>query len=172
MPVGLRGTVIAALLAAAMSSLSSGFNSLTTVLTVDFFNRNVPETAPQPALVMDRRRAQVMTLVIGVLALAIAYPLKFAQDTFIGLSSRLMEPLTGPLFGLFALAFFDRRASGSSAGIGFAFGVVVAYFIAFGHVLLARETPFSFLWILPMSIVATILAGIIASRLFPRPQKA
>ena len=166
MPAGLSGLVVAALLSAAMSSLSSGFNSLTTVLTVDFFHRDVKEKTEAVVGLAERRRAQLTTLIIGVLTLGIGYPLKFARANFIELGSRLMEPMTGPLFGLFALAFFDRRASGRSAWTGFIAGLLTAYFFAFGHFVLGKAQGLSFLWISPASIVVTILVGVSVSRLW------
>jgi SSS family solute:Na+ symporter len=167
MPIGLSGLVVAALLSAAMSSLSGGFNSLTTVLTVDFFHRDAKEKTDAKLGIAERRRAQITTLAIGVLTLGISYPLKFAHANFIELGSRLMEPMTGPLFGLFALAFFDRRASGRSAWVGFTVGILTAYFIAFGHLVLGRSGRLSFLWISPASIAVTIIVGMVASRVLP-----
>jgi SSS family solute:Na+ symporter len=167
MPTGLGGLVVAALLAAAMSSLSGGFNSFTTVLTVDFFHRHAKEKTNAVVGVAERRRAQITTLIIGVLTLAIGYSLKFTKENFIELSGRLMNPMMGPLFGLFALAFFDRRASGRSAWAGFVAGLCTAYFFAFGHLVLHRAKGLSFLWILPASIAVTIIAGVCIARIFP-----
>jgi len=165
MPTGLGGLVVAALLSAAMSSLSGGFNSLTTVLTVDFFHRDAKEKAHVLVGAAERRRAQITTLIIGVLTLAMGYFLKFTKANFIELSGRLAGPLTGPLFGLFALAFFDRRASGRSAWAGFVAGLLTAYFFAFGHLALGKAEGLSFLWISPVSIAVTIIVGMFSSRL-------
>lgn len=166
LPTGLSGLIIAALLAAAMSSLSSGLNSLTTVLTKDFFLRGEDE-ASDTSRISGRRIAKAITLAVGVITLAMAYPLKFAQENFIALSGRLMEPLTGPLFGLFAIAFFVRRANGKSAAAGFIAGLMVGYFLAFGHLVLGKAEGFSFLWIAPASIASTITVGFLVSRLSP-----
>jgi len=168
LPVGLGGLVVAALLAAAMSSLSSGFNSLTAVLTVDFFHRHAKERSDQEAGASEKRRAQITTLVIGAITLTMGYGMKSIQTTFLELSSRLLEPQVGTLFGLFALAFFDRRATGRSAWIGFIAGILTAYFIAFGHKVTGKAEAISFLWISPAAITATILVGLCASRLLPK----
>ena len=162
MPIGMRGMVVAALLSAAMSSLSSGLNSLTTVLTVDFFRRKDKQQSNAASQGSERRRAQLTTLVVGIFSLALSYPLVFfTQENFITLSSRLMEPLMGPLFGLFALAFFDPRANAIGAWAGFVSGILTGYLIAFGHHIVGDATRLSFLWISPASIFATIVFGML-----------
>lgn len=163
MPIGLSGLMIAALLAAAMSALSGGFNSLTAVLTVDFFKRGSNVSTEPSDHAQDRRRAQMITLMIGLITFGIAYPLKFANENFMSLSGRLMEPLTGPLFGLFALAFFVRRADERSALVGFFAGLASGFFLAFGHLLLGRPIAYSWLWISPVSIVITVGVGYVVA---------
>jgi solute:Na+ symporter, SSS family len=168
MPTGLGGLVVAALLAAAMSCLSSGLNSLSAVLTADFFHRDATEKTNAAAGVAEPRRAQITTLMIGVLTLAIGLSLGLAKQNLMELASRSLEPLGGPLFGLFALAFFDRRASGRSAWTGFTAGLLTGYFIAYGHLVLDHKR-LSFLWILVASSAATIIVGRIVARLWPNP---
>jgi SSS family solute:Na+ symporter len=160
LPTGLCGLVIAALFAAAMSSLSSGLNSITTVLTVDFFRRRNPVATDR----QERRRAQMTTVLSGCVAVALSLLLPLIGGNFFELASRVLDPFTGPLFGLFALAFFDRKATGKSAAIGFVVGLATAFFIVYGHHLLRLDKPFSFLLIAPGSILATIVVGMIAAR--------
>jgi SSS family solute:Na+ symporter len=171
MPVGLCGLVIAALFAAAMSSLSSGFNSLTAVLTVDFFHRGDKNAVQSVADGKQRRRAQWTTVIVGAIVMTLGFLLQYLGKNFFELSSRILDPLTGPLFGLFALAFFDRRASERSAWIGFGCGLVAGLLCSFGDVLFRSQQSVSFLLILPASILVTIGAGLISSRVLPaQPQ--
>jgi len=165
LPAGLSGLVIAALFAAAMSSLSSGFNSISTVLTVDFFQRGAAAKAAMATSLTGRRRAQVLTVIVGVLVIGAGFLVPFVHGNFFEKTNRLLNPLGGPLFGLFALAFFDRRASPFSAWSAFLIGSAAAFFIAYGHILMGSEKPFSFAWIMPASITATIAFGILTSRI-------
>lgn len=71
MSQGMSGLMVAALLSAAMSSLSIGINSITTVLTAGFFDHNAPAATSVTVATADRRRAQTTALVIGLLALGI-----------------------------------------------------------------------------------------------------
>lgn len=66
LPSGLRGLAIAGLLAALMSSLSSAFNSSSTLLTIDFYQRFRP-TASETQLV---RFGRVSTVVLVLLSMA------------------------------------------------------------------------------------------------------
>lgn len=66
LPVGIRGIVIAGLLAALMSSLSSVFNSCSTLITWDFYKKLRPNT-PERRLVLIGQVATVILTVCGVL---------------------------------------------------------------------------------------------------------
>jgi SSS family solute:Na+ symporter len=165
MPAGLRGLVIAALFSAAMSSLSSGVNSVTTVLTVDLLGRGRAAAPPSP------RRVRVLAGLIGLATIAIALPFAFTHYNLYELINRTLDPLTGPLFGLFLLAFFDRRASAASAWFGVAIGATVGLGCAFAPDLLrasgygVRVLPF---WsLMPISIGATAVPGWLFGRCFP-----
>jgi solute:Na+ symporter, SSS family len=166
LPAGLRGLLIAALLAAAMSSLSSGYNSLSAILTVDFLQRG-----QAPGAVGAARAARNWTLLIAAVTLALGYPLQFLRENFVSLASRLAEPLTGPLFGLFVLAFFFPSVGSRAAIAGFCGGLAVGYAFAFGHLVLGRSEAYSFLWISPASIAATIATALVAACFIPRPPR-
>ncbi len=66
LPSGLRGLVVAGLLAALMSSLSAMFNSTSTLLTIDIFKRIRPE-ADEAGLVRFGRIATGLIVVLGLL---------------------------------------------------------------------------------------------------------
>jgi SSS family solute:Na+ symporter len=65
LPVGLKGLAIAGLLAALMSSLSSAFNSSSTLLTIDFYQKFKP-TATEKQLV---RFGRISTIILVILSL-------------------------------------------------------------------------------------------------------
>ncbi len=66
LPVGLRGLVVAGLLAALMSSLSSVFNSCSTLVTLDIYRKLRPEASERKLVVVG----QVSTVVLVALAMA------------------------------------------------------------------------------------------------------
>ena len=66
MPTGLRGLVVAGLLAALMSSLAGVFNACSTLFTIDFYQKVHP-TASQAHLVWVGRMATMVMVLIGLL---------------------------------------------------------------------------------------------------------
>ncbi|NUQ65560.1 MAG: hypothetical protein HUU20_24085, partial [Pirellulales bacterium] len=132
---------------------------ITTVLTVDFLRRYL-----NPAADGKRRRVRLIAVAIGLLTVAISFLLPWGGGNFFEMATRALDPFTGPLAGMFALAFFDRRSSGRSAGIAFVAGLAVGFFLAFGHHPLGIP-PFSFYLIAPGAILATVATGLAVSRL-------
>ena len=66
LPVGIKGLVLAGLLAALMSSLSSAFNSCSTLITIDFYKRAKPK-ASERELVWIGQLATIILVVISLL---------------------------------------------------------------------------------------------------------
>lgn len=66
LPIGLRGLVVAGLLAALMSSLSSVFNSTSTLVTLDIYKKLYPET-PERRLVLVGQLTTGVLVVFGLL---------------------------------------------------------------------------------------------------------
>jgi SSS family solute:Na+ symporter len=70
LPVGFRGLVVAGMIAALMSSLASLFNSVSTLFTVDVYQKLKPETSQMKLVVIGRTTTIVMTA-LGLLWLPI-----------------------------------------------------------------------------------------------------
>lgn len=65
LPVGIKGLAIAGLLAALMSSLSSAFNSSSTLLTIDFYQQLKPNASEKDLV----RFGQIATIVLVIISL-------------------------------------------------------------------------------------------------------
>jgi len=118
LPSGLTGLLLAAIMAAAMSSVSSDLNSFSTVVTMDYFTQFFKNTSDRAQL----RVGRLMVAAGGILASVVALLLVPDES-----SSPVMERtvvfasiLSGGMFGLFCLGFFTRRATrtGCYVGIG------------------------------------------------------
>ena len=110
LPAGLRGMVVAALFAAAMSTIDSGANSVSTIVTVDFFRRLRPDQANAAS---ELRLARMLTATMGLLIVGITmglYHLSKGTD-IITLCQKGFNCFLGPLGGVFVLAMFFRRAT-------------------------------------------------------------
>lgn len=129
LPDGLRGLVVAALFAAAMSTIDSGANSVSTIVTIDFFRRLRGERSTTGEL----RLARVLTATMGVIIVALTLLLHHvAKGTdIISLCQKGFNCFLGPLGALFVLAMFSRRATTATVLpavlVGEVFGVLASY---------------------------------------------
>lgn len=126
LPDGVSGLLIAAVFAASMSSLDSSMNSVSTVLTTDFFRRLGPERAEATYL----RLARWLTVVIGVVGTGLALVMagrgvSSLWDQF----NMIIGLFAGGLGGVFCLGIFFKRANGRGAIIGLIASGVVQYFV-------------------------------------------
>lgn len=154
MPAGLAGLVIAALLAAAMSSLDSGINSSVTVLEVDLRERFGLLPA-RPALVLARRGSLVVGVAVTLLALLVPQ----LEGNLLQVSGKLGSWLEGALAGVFLLGVFSRRATPTGALGGAVTGVLTGAVFSYSDLLFGTPAA-SFTWIVPVSLAVTFLTGL------------
>ncbi|XP_014442853.1 sodium/glucose cotransporter 4 [Tupaia chinensis] len=122
MPVGLRGLMIAVVMAALMSSLTSIFNSSSTLFTIDVWQRFRKNATEQELMVVGRVFV-VLLVVISILWIPIIQSANSGQlfDYIQSVTSYLAPPITA----LFLLAIFCRRVTEPGAFWGLMFGLVV-----------------------------------------------
>ncbi|MGH7598172.1 MAG: sodium:solute symporter, partial [bacterium] len=122
LPIGIRGLVVAGLLAALMSSLAGVFNASSTLFTMDFYSRFRPQ-ATQHQLVWMGRVATAVMVFIGLLWIPVIQGGKGLYDYLQGVQAYLAPPI----FVVFFLGVFNKRlnAKGCLAALitGFALGL-------------------------------------------------
>jgi len=155
LPKGVSGLVVAALLAAAMSSLSSGINSSCSVITVDFVDRFRAADSPETDHV---RLAKSVSWLVGVVVIALSFGAGMVSGNLLEVTFKIVNLLVAPLFVLFFMAMFVPWANSFGTLLAGAASSAVAVGIAF-HGLLGLQ----FLWIMPGSFVAGIVVGMLAS---------
>ena len=160
LPAGLTGLVAAAVLSAAMSSLSSGMNSITAVVTTDFIGRFRREPLGQAAQV---KLARIISLAVGATAIALSLLVSQVPGNLMELCIKVVNLLTSPIFVLFFLAMFVPWAKPAGAVAATVASVSTAVAIAFYEVLGIR-----FMWAGLGSLVAGIVVGTLVS-LLPMP---
>jgi len=112
LPIGIRGLVIAAVFAAAMSTTSSAIGALALVAVVDVAKRLRP--GPEdPA--RDLRLSRVMTAVMGALLIAVAIGFGRVSKSLLDLGLEVMTYAYGALLGAFVLGRLTT-ARGSDRG--------------------------------------------------------
>lgn len=113
LPIGLRGLVVAGLFAALMSSLSSVFNSCSTLLTFDFYKRWSP-AASERQLVWFGRASTGALVILGLLWIPVIRQGVFSDQLFIYLQS-VQAYIAPPIASVFLLGLFYKRLNGSGA---------------------------------------------------------
>jgi SSS family solute:Na+ symporter len=159
LPAGLSGLVVAGLLAAAMSSLSSGVNSSCSVITVDFIDRFRPRKSSE---VDHVKLAKYVSVFVGAAVIALSSGVGMVQGNLLELAFKVVNLLTAPLFGLFFMAMFVRWATGPGTLVGAAFGLAVVVAISYWKEITGTE-GISFIWAMPLSFVVQIGTGMLAS---------
>lgn len=156
LPVGISGLLIAAIFAAAMSTLSSNINSSTTVMCEDFYTK-IRKNCTDAQKVRFARVSGIIVGTLGVLmAIALAtFDIASLWDQF----NFFLGLLTSSLGGLFLMGIFTKRIGTRSAVTGFVGCVVVLLlFHRFSHV---TSTLYGFL-----GLVSCFLIGWLSSFVF------
>ncbi len=125
LPVGVAGLTIAAIFAAAMSSIDSAMNSATTVCTEDFIRRFGRRSRTDAQQLADARK---LTLFWGLLAIFMA--IMFRNIEYVQIFwGKLMGFATNGMLGLLALALLPVRVRARSAVIGFVASYIYLFFM-------------------------------------------
>jgi len=111
LPSGVRGIVVAGMLAAMMSSLASVFNSSSTMLTMDFYKHYRPK-ASDHELVLIGRLATTIMVVIGILWIPLIR--NISSHLFIYLQS-LQAYISPPIAAVFLLGILSARVNSKGA---------------------------------------------------------
>ncbi|MBI1937176.1 MAG: sodium/solute symporter [Ignavibacteriales bacterium] len=130
LPIGIRGIVVAGLLAALMSSLAGVFNASATLFTIDFYSRLKPNVT-QEKLVWVGRVATAVMVIIGLMWIPVIKGGKGLYDYLQGMQAYLAPPI----FVVFFFGVFNKRlnAKGCLAALITGFGL--------GLFRLAIDTP-------------------------------
>jgi len=152
LPAGVPGLLVAAILAATMSTVSSGINALGTASIVDFYQRNLRTEADPDRLL---RISKWLTGFYGVLATALAFLMPLL-GTLIEATNKIMGMLGGPLLGVFLLGMVTKRATSQGALLGAFLGSLLLAFVVF-------NTEVSFLWYELIGCAATFVLGYLFS---------
>ena len=122
LPAGIAGLLIAAIFAAAMSTLSANINSTSTVMTEDFYSR-IRKCAEEKQKMRFARWTGVIIggLGVGMAILLATFDIASLWDQF----NFFLGLLTSGLGGLFMMGIFTKRIGTRSALTGFAASVVI-----------------------------------------------
>jgi SSS family solute:Na+ symporter len=156
LPMGVSGLVVSGLLAAAMSSVSSGLNSIISSFSKDIIDTQWPD--PRRTERTKVRIARVMACVIGTITVVLSIGVGAVPGNLVEVSSKTASLLVCPIFGLFFLAMRVPFATPFGAVIGALYSLVAAVTVSYWD-LLTGLPDISFQWIAPVSLIVSLTAG-------------
>jgi len=167
-PAGLAGLLIAALFAAAMSSIDTSLNSSSTIALQDFYRRWFRPDADEA---QSLRFLRVMTVVWGIIGTGVALAM-MGVESILDAWWKLSGVFAGGMLGLFLLGFISRRANNAGAVTGATVGLLVILWLTFSTELTGdREwlrSPFHAHMTSVIGTLSIFLIGLGASQIFGR----
>jgi solute:Na+ symporter, SSS family len=158
---GLSGILAAAVLAASMSTLSSAYNSLATVSTVDFYQRYFKKEGSEKHF-LDVTRG--FTLAWALVIILPAFMYAQTQGSILEVLSKIGSYFVGAKLGMYGLGFFSKHTSEKGLLVGVAVGFGVIFYVA-------TYTPIAWPWFCGIGGSVTIIVAIIASLILTGKQK-
>jgi len=152
MPAGVVGLIIAAIFAAAMSSISAELNALATATTIDFYRRHYKPTAD------DRHYVKVGRVATGLWGIFACIVALYATSlgSLIEVVNRFGSFFYGSLLGVFVLAVAVPRARARGAFWGLITGVSSVW-------IASRYTDIAFLWFNVIGCLVVVVVGYLLS---------
>lgn len=158
LPPGISGLVIAAVFAAAMSTLSSSLNSLASSTMLDLYKpRYGRDNSPSKDLWISR----VITLFWGLVLIGGAMLFKSRENPVVELGLTIASFTYGGLLGAFFLGVLSKKVSETAAIVGMAAGIGVMIFVI-------GFTPIAWPWYVGIGCSITLLVGFLFNKVLSR----
>lgn len=162
-PSPIPGLLVAAILSATMSVVSSGINSLTTATLIDFLYAKKKESVSAGENHTQVHTARGWTIFYGVVVTLLGLVVS-KLGTLIEATAKIGGFFGGPLLGIFFLGVLSKRANSHGTLIGAIAGFIAVIFVGF-------FTHVSFMWYALIGCVLTYVVGEFASLFFPPPDE-
>jgi len=153
LPPGVVGLVVAAIFAAAMSTLSGSLNSLSATAVTDFYRPLLAPGRPDAHYLFV---SKVLTAVWGVVQIGVAMLAIAMQGRGVDAVLAVASFTNGPVLGLFLLGALTRRVGPRDALIAVITGIAVM-------TLVWLQLKVSWQWYVLVGSATTFAAGVLAS---------
>ena len=109
--------------------------------------------------------SRIATVAFGAIGTILA--MNVSQiGSLLEIANKLINAFTGPLFGIYILAMFSRRATSDAALVAGVAGSLTSYYVAY-------QTPIGFMWPSTFGFAATVVVGVLLAWVFrTRPTEA
>ena len=124
LPQGVSGLIIAAIFAAAMSSMDSGIHSLSTVITNDFVRPLRPHGPTEDSDRFDLILARILVVGLGLVGTLVAFWVS-SFTHLLEAASAVLGLFNGPILSLFLLGVLTRRGRFGGWLVGAICGILV-----------------------------------------------
>ena len=168
LPSFFRSLIMAAVLAALMSTMDTAINSMGSVTVNDFVKRYFWMDAPEHSLV---RIAKLLTVVFGVLVTCFAiWQLEAQTETALEKIRRLNNVIIATIPSFFLLGVISKRTNTGGAVIGAVAGMIFAFVFNGIPGMVDAPLPWiNWMWVAGLAMVVNVTVGYAASYLFPPP---
>lgn len=163
-PVGLTGLIIAAIMSAAMSTISSGMNASATVFLKDIYQRYInPQVGPKKQMVV----LYVATGAVGVFSIG-AGILMIGVASILDIWWLLAGIFAGGMLGLFLLGIISRSTGNAVAKISTILGILVILWMTFSYLIPERyealRNPLHVNMVIVVGTLTIFLSGILLTK--------
>ena len=173
LPPVVSGLVVSGLFAAAMSSVDSGVNSITAVVTSDFIDRLRSKPVSEARRVL---LARIIAFSVGVIVVGLSSFIGKVPGNITAVTNKTVNLLSVPIFCFFLFALFVKFARPAGVWAGAITGTLAGGLIAFSGPIFGNDPvtgtdPVSFQWIAPVSLVVNVVVGLAVSFVVSRIDK-
>ncbi len=160
MPTGLAGLVVAAIFAAA---LSSSLNSIAATAVNDIYKPFAKDKSDRHLM----RIAGILTVVVGIVQIAIAVGLKDVNSSALGLALAVASLINGPILGVFLVGAFLKRAKEIHALVGMTVSILLMTFILLSSNKIVAGPVIAWPWYALIGSMTTLIVAYVASLIIP-----
>jgi len=147
LPIGLKGVLLAGVLSAAMSTLSSSINSLASSTVTDWLGGG-----------QSIKKSQWVSLIWGVILIAIALLFDESDSAIVIVGLQIASFTYGGLLGLFLLSRMKRSFRSES--------LIVGLVASFGIVFYLNQTGIAWTWFIGVAVVVNFTVTHIVNLVF------
>ena len=163
LPTGLTGLLIAAIISAGMSTISTSLNSGSTVFLIDFYKRIKKSVNEQES----SRVLQISSVLIILLGISISFLFIKVESMFV-LYTSLAGIFSGGMLGLFLLGYFSKKTGNLPAIIGVVTGLLLIIWMSlspavFSGMMESFKSPFHSYLTLVFGTMTIFFAGFFIS---------
>ncbi|MDC0234979.1 sodium:solute symporter [Candidatus Marinimicrobia bacterium] len=145
LPIGLKGVLLAGVLSAAMSTLSSSINSLAASTITDWMGRN-----------QSIKKSRMVSFIWGIVLIAIALLFDESDSAIIIIGLQIASFTYGGLLGLFLISKMKRDIHPVSLIVGLISSLLIVFYL--------NQIGLAWTWFIGISIVVFMLITLVIER--------